>query len=216
MPLLLIDLDNTLVDRAAAYRAWAASYLAANGHEPDLLDAMVVADGDGLRPKPEVAEDLGVLLDLDEDEEADIVKVLRAGVVEHLGLVPGCIEALETARAAGWTPFIVSNGVTAQQEKKIHSLGLDKHVDGWVISEEEGVAKPDPRIFAIASERSGQSLEGAWHIGDSGPADVVGAQAAGIPVVYLSRGRRWDATLTEPTAVADSLPEAVTIVLAAR
>lgn len=213
MPLLFLDLDNTLVDRAAAYRAWAAGYLAEHGHDPGLLDAMEVADGDGLRPKPEVAEDLGVLLDLGEDEEERIVKVLRAGVVEHLDLVPGCIEALETARAAGWTPYIVSNGVTAQQEKKIHTLGLDKHVGGWVISEEAGVAKPDPRIFQIAAERAGQPLTGAWHIGDSGPADVAGAQAAGVPVVYLSRGRHWDATFAVPTAFADSLSEAVTFVL---
>lgn len=214
MPLLFLDLDNTLVDRAAAYRAWASEYLAQHDHNPDLLDAMVVADGDGLRPKPEVAVDLGALLGLTEEQQAGIVKVLRAGVVQHLGLVPGCIEALTTARGNGWTPYIVSNGVTVQQEKKIRTLGLDAHVDGWVISEEADATKPDPRIFHIAAERAGQSMDGAWHVGDSGPADVLGAQAAGIPVVYLSRGRSWDQALPEPTAFADSLTDAIAIVLA--
>lgn len=214
MPLLLLDLDNTLVDRAAAYRAWATSYLAEHGHEPELLDALVVADGDGLRHKPDVAEDLGILLDLDEDEEANIVKVLRAGVVANLGLVPGCTEALARAREAGWTPYIVTNGVTAQQEKKIRNLGLEELVDGWIISEECGVTKPDPRIFELAAERAGQSLEGAWMIGDAAETDVLGAQAAGVRSVYLRRGRRWDARVEEPTAFADTLEEAVGIVLA--
>lgn len=215
MPLLLLDLDNTLVDREAAYRAWAAAYLAGHGHEPDLLDAMVVADGDGLRPKPEVADDLAVLLDLDEDEESRIVKVLRAGVVEHLTLVPDCVAALGRARQAGWTPFIVSNGVTAQQEKKIHNLGLDALVGGWVISEEAGVRKPDPAIFTLAAERAGQPLDGAWMVGDSAEADIVGAQAARLPSIYLRRGRRWDDAIPEPTAFADSLSEAVDRVLGA-
>ena len=152
MPLLFLDLDNTLVDRAAAYRDWARAYVAEHGHDAALLDAMVTADGDGLRPKPEVARDLTALLDLDEDAAASIVQVLRAGVVAHLALVPDCTQAIAAARAAGWTPFIVSNGVTAQQEKKIRTLGLDGLVDGWVISEEAGVTKPDPAIFTSLAE----------------------------------------------------------------
>ncbi len=214
MPLLFLDLDNTLVDRAAAYRSWAASYLTARGADPALLDAMVVADGDGLRYKPDVAADLTALLGLGPDESATIVKVLRAGVVDHLVLVPGCVDALSRARRAGWTPYIVSNGVTAQQEKKIFGLGLDAHVDGWVISEEAGVAKPDAAIFAVAAERAGRPIDGAWMIGDSAEADIAGSHNAGLPCVYLHRGRPWPAHLAEPTASAGSLGEAVDVVLA--
>lgn len=215
MPLLLLDLDNTLVDRAAGFRAWAATYLAGRGSDPALVDAMVTADGDGLRPKPEVAADLTTLLGLTPAEQTDIVRALRAGVVEHLDLVEGCATVLARARAAGWTPWIVSNGVTVQQEKKIHRLGLDELVDGWVISEEAGVAKPDPLIFTIAADRAGASLDGAWMVGDSAAADVVGALAAGLPCVYLHRGRAWDPALPRPTASAGSLPEAVEIVIGA-
>ena len=214
MPLLFLDLDNTLVDRAAAYRSWAASFLAARGADPALLDAMVVADGDGLRHKPDVAADLTELLALTPEESATIVKVLRAGVVEHLVLVPGCLDALARARDAGWTPYIVSNGVTVQQEKKIAGLGLDRHVDGWVISEEAGVAKPDATIFALAADRAGQPIDGAWMVGDSAEADIVGSHGAGLPCVYLHRGRAWPEHLAAPTASAGSLGEAVEIVLA--
>ena len=34
MPLLFCDLDNTLIDRAAAYRAWAEDYAARMGATP--------------------------------------------------------------------------------------------------------------------------------------------------------------------------------------
>lgn len=216
MPLLLLDLDNTLVDRAGAFRAWAASYLAERGDSPDLLEEMVVADGDGLHHKPGVAAAITSLLGLGQDEQDAIIATLRAGVVEHLTLVPDAEAALAAARGAGWTPFIVTNGVVAQQEAKIHTLGLDRLVDGWVVSEGVGFTKPDPRIFTVAAERAGQSLDGAWMVGDSAEADIAGAHAAGIASVYLSRGRSWTASVAEPTAFADSLGEAVRVALASR
>lgn len=214
MPLLFLDLDNTLVDRAAAYRQWATGYLSERGADPDLIDEMVRADGDGLRPKPEVLLDIQQLLGLDDEEAAQIPAVLRRGVLEHLALDPAVPQALQRAREAGWTPFIVTNGVVPQQDLKITNLGIDKLVDGWVVSDVVGVRKPDPRIFTIAAEQAGQPLEDAWMVGDAHDTDIEGAQAAGLRCVYLSRGRRWPDGLPEPTAFADSLPQAVDIVIA--
>ncbi|GAA1391027.1 HAD family hydrolase [Luteococcus peritonei] len=214
MPLLFLDLDNTLVDRAAAYRLWAQGFLAQQGADPALLEEMVRADGDGLRPKPEVQADIAQLLDLDAEQAATITTVLRQGVLDHLALDPTVPVALEKARAAGWTPFIVTNGVVPQQDLKITNLGLDALVDGWVVSDVVGVRKPDPRIFTIAAEQAGQPLEGAWMVGDAHDTDIEGAQAAGLRCIYMSRGRAWPQDLPEPDAFADSLPEAVDIVIA--
>ena len=216
MPLLLLDLDNTLVDRAAAVRAWAADYLAERRDDPSLLEAVVAADGDGLRPKPDVAADLTALLHLSAAESAEIIVTLRAGVIQHLRLVADAEAALALARDHGWTPFIVTNGQERQQERKIASLGLHTQVAGWVISEAVGIAKPDPRIFALAAEATGQSLADAWMVGDSAEADIVGAHAAGLRSAYLLRGRTWPQTLPAPTVLATSLTEAVEAALAWR
>ena len=89
MPLLFLDLDNTLVDRAAAYRLWAEGYLAERGADPALIDEMVLADGDGLRPKPEVQVAVQQLLGLDDETAATIATVLRKGVLDHLALEIG-------------------------------------------------------------------------------------------------------------------------------
>ena len=45
-------------------------------------------------------------------------------------------------------------GVVPQQDLKITNLGIDKLVDGWVVSDVVGVRKPDPRIFTIAAEQA--------------------------------------------------------------
>ncbi|MGO4956609.1 HAD family hydrolase [Luteococcus sp. Sow4_B9] len=213
MPLLLLDLDNTLVDRAVAYRAWAVDFLAQRGADPLLVDEMVRADGDGLRPKPEAALDLQQVLGLDDEETATITQVLRKGVLDHLSVEPDVLAALDRASQAGWTPFIVTNGVVPQQDLKITNLGLDRHVAGWVVSDVVGVRKPDPRIFHIAAEQAGQSLDGAWMVGDAHDTDIEGAQAAGLRSIWMRRGRPWPQSQPEPTVMVDSFPEAVESVL---
>ena len=62
----------------------------------------------------------------------------------------------------------------------------------WVISEEAGVSKPNPRIFALAAQRVRMRLRGAWVVGDSPEADIGGAAAIGLPSVWLHRGRELD------------------------
>jgi hypothetical protein len=54
--LLLIDLDNTLIDRSAAFRAWATDYVPQHGDDPSDLDWLIEADRDGYEPRPRLAE----------------------------------------------------------------------------------------------------------------------------------------------------------------
>jgi FMN phosphatase YigB (HAD superfamily) len=77
------------------------------------------------------------------------------------------------------------------QADKVTGTGLDRLVDGWVVSDELGARKPDPRIFAEAALRCGGSLDGGWMVGDSAPADMVGAWRSGLRSVWLHRGRSW-------------------------
>ncbi|GAB2601611.1 HAD family hydrolase [Pseudactinotalea suaedae] len=216
MPLLLVDLDNTLIDRAASLARWAEAYLTERNGEADpaLVAELIRLDGDGLRPKPAVAADLTALLGLTPQEESEVIAVLRAGVLEHLRPDPAVVPALEAARSAGYVPLVVTNGNVAQQESKVRLMGLEGHVAGMVVSEGVGVRKPDAAIFHLAAEAGGDSLEGAWMIGDSAEADVRGGANAGIPQVWLRRGRSYPATEPAPTAIADSFAEAVQIVLA--
>jgi len=48
-----------------------------------------------------------------------------------------------------------------------------------------GIAKPDPRIFDPAIEALGTARERTLYVGDTVHADVLGAGAAGMPVVQL-------------------------------
>ena len=67
-----------------------------------------------------------------------------------------------------------------------------------------GVAKPDPRIFAIALERLGVAPEHAIHVGDTPAADVDGAIAAGVtPVLVDPYDDHAELAVTRVASLAD-------------
>jgi putative hydrolase of the HAD superfamily len=215
VPLLLVDLDNTLIDRAGAFDRWAQEFASARGGSLADTQWLVAADRDGLEPREKLAAMIGERFGLGHRGEAGLLAELRGGLVRQILPDSAVAMALREARAAGWVPFVVTNGTVRQQERKLRQTGLDREVAGWVISEGAGIRKPDPQIFQLAADRAGQSLNRAWMIGDSAEADIGGARSAGLPGVWLHRGRPWPLATFRPAHTADSFPRAVEIVLAA-
>ncbi|MER7750986.1 HAD-IA family hydrolase [Kitasatospora sp. NPDC097643] len=220
MPLLLFDLDNTLLPRDAAFRAWAQEFLSERDLPPGDIDWFVTLDGGGYVPRSTVLSAVRRRYGLDVSAEF-LLAHYRHGINSHIHCPPGHVDALRAARAAGWTLGIVSNGGTGPQLEKIQRTGLGPLVDGWVISEEADCVKPDPLIFEIAARRCGVAPTGGWTtrtwmIGDHAPADIAGAELAGLRSVWLHHGRPWAEAGYRPTLKAAGLPEAVGQVLAAR
>ena len=92
--------------------------------------------------------------------------------------------ALARLRSRGLTLVVVSNA-NGRLRHMFARLGLADRVDVLLDSSEEGVEKPDPRLFQIALERSGADPETTLHVGDMYYVDVVGARAAGLQAVLL-------------------------------
>jgi putative hydrolase of the HAD superfamily len=214
VPLLLVDLDNTLIDRVGAFARWAREFTSARGGSPADAQWLTAADRDGLEPRERLAAMIGERFGLDRSAGAGLLAELRGGLVRQIVPDDAVTRALRDARAAGWAPFVVTNGTVHQQERKLRHTGLDREVAGWVISEGAGIRKPDPEIFRLAAARAGQPLDGAWMIGDSAEADISGARNAGLPGIWLHRDRPWPLTAFQPRHTADSFPHAVEIALA--
>ncbi len=202
--LLLLDLDNTLIDRTAAFKAWALIRFGENE-----LSWLVEADRDGYRRREELAEMIAARYRLD---ARDVLVDLRAGMVDQLSPDPRVAAALTRVTAAGYLPVVVTNGTVAQQEAKLRRTGLDGLVAGWTISEGAGVRKPDRRIFELAATSVGRSLaDGGWMVGDHAEYDVGGGAAAGLRTVWVSAGRSWPHGLAyRPNLIADDCAAALT------
>ena len=75
----------------------------------------------------------------------------------------------------------VTNGISDVQRARLAHSELDNFFDPLIISDEVGVAKPDPGIFRILLERAGiDDKASVLMIGDSLSSDIQGANAFGI------------------------------------
>ncbi|CAN5827124.1 hypothetical protein BH24ACT3_BH24ACT3_00520 [soil metagenome] len=79
------------------------------------------------------------------------------------------------------TGIVMNNGGDARQ-MVCERLGLDHIVDRIVISAEERVSKPDPRIYLTAAARLGVAPHRCLFVDDS-PACVEGARAVGMTAI---------------------------------
>ncbi|WP_433795840.1 HAD family hydrolase [Actinoplanes sp. CA-252034] len=200
MPLLVVDLDNTLIDRDAAFRAAVVAFLDDHGLPAADVDWVMAVDASGYTPRDRVAAAMAGRFGA-----RDLRTLLDGGAADRAVLAAPVADALRRVRAAGWTCVIVTNGRTVQQEAKIRNTGLDRLVDGWVISEAAGCRKPDPAIFRAAAP----DLTGAWMIGDSPHADIAGAVALGLTSVWVSGGRPWTETAYRPAHTAADIVTAL-------
>ncbi|MBD8077959.1 HAD family hydrolase [Cellulosimicrobium arenosum] len=216
----LFDLDNTLVDRDEAFAAWARSAVAQAGGDAADVAAVVAADGGGHAPKSDVArvivERLGWELDL-----PAVVERFRAGIVANVRAYPGVLDLLDSLRDAGDRVVVITNGISGQQRGKIARCAIEPHVDAIVVSGEEGIDKPDPRLVDVALERVGASdadRAGAWMLGDAAHLDVAVGLAAGTRTGWVSHGRTWHGVPGDadarPDAVAPTTCELVALVRA--
>lgn len=101
-------------------------------------------------------------------------------------IYPDTIPTLEKLRSLNITLGILSN-FDSRLYKVLRALELADFFDSVTISTEVGVAKPDPKIFAIALAKHNCKPENAWHVGDSKQEDYEAANAAGLRGILLDR-----------------------------
>jgi putative hydrolase of the HAD superfamily len=75
-----------------------------------------------------------------------------------------------------------ANGTVREKLRRVGLLGFFETV---LDSHEEGIEKPDPRIFQAALDRTGARADRSLYIGDMYHIDVAGARAAGMEVFLL-------------------------------
>jgi FMN hydrolase / 5-amino-6-(5-phospho-D-ribitylamino)uracil phosphatase len=190
--LVLFDLDDTLCDHEASLRvrlrlAFTAAF---DGRPPAEIDAII-----------EQSIDYSVF---GTDHFADL---LAPHGVDHPELIQAAIDTYVSDRYLGLVLFeevvdvvhavkhragvgMITNGPSVIQREKIARLGIGPLFPFILVSEEEDLWKPDPRIFERALERGSAEPADAVYIGDNPEHDIAGARAAGITSVWINRARR--------------------------
>jgi FMN hydrolase / 5-amino-6-(5-phospho-D-ribitylamino)uracil phosphatase len=174
---ICLDVGETLIDETRIWSTWADEL----GIPRLTLHAALgaaIARGDTHQD---------VLADFAADWRDRIPDMERAyGGFQVDDLYPDALPAMAALRAEGYRLAIVANQPAARTAE-LRAIGVRAEV--IAMSDELGVAKPDPGFFARSLELMGGPPPGSVaYVGDRLDNDVVPASAAGMRSVWVRRG----------------------------
>ncbi|MBR8743079.1 HAD family hydrolase [Nocardiopsis sp. MG754419] len=203
---LCFDLDDTLIDDAAASSAGLRAVMERIGH-PDFGAARALWDiqteisfGSYLRGRIGLEEQrrervraLAVQSGHDNLADQHCDELYRIYLEAHRAawqVYPDTHATLAALGRAGYRMALLTNGVESLQHAKLQALELTGYFHTVVCADTAGAGKPDPRIFHFTAQRLGVETSACWHVGDQIQSDGVGASASRMHPVIIDRTGR--------------------------
>ena len=144
------------------------------------VQTLIERDRDGYSPRESLFTGLGTQFGLPSGVAETLLNDYRAGFPNSCVLFPDAVGTLSCLRASGLRLGLITNGSIHMQRRKLECLALSPLFDTILISDAEGVSKPDREIFHRALERLDTHPAQAAFVGDHPDLDVAGARAAGM------------------------------------
>lgn len=175
---ILFDLDNTLIDRDAAFHDCVFEHVHDVVAQRELIDMDAGGHGDREKLFSTWQKHAGTVM---------TQQLLGRLIAEQIRPDPGLLDALE--KLSQMVDLgIISNGGGETQRRKIEAAGLGKIISPariW-ISGEVGMAKPEPGIFQLAIRALHEQSMNCLYIGDQAD-DFKGAIDAGMQACTVSQ-----------------------------
>jgi 2-phosphoglycolate phosphatase len=209
-PLVLFDLDGTLIDSAPDLAAAANAMRAARGLEP--LPAQVLRPMVGAGARGMIGLALGVRPgDADYDAlRAEFLERYEQGLLVHTAVFKAMAPILDRLDAEVHRWGIVTNKAERFTRPIVAGLGLHERAVVVVCGDTTPHSKPHPEPLLEAARRAGVPAARCIYVGDDAR-DVQAGRAAGMATLaagwgYLGQGepvQAWgaDAVLDEPHAL---------------
>jgi len=188
---LLFDLDNTLIDRQLAARALMLhivkdDFNATKSMEEieAIVDQLMEWDDEGSTPKDIVFSQYLLHYPQPCRTWEDYNTMWWKHLGEYTTPYPQAIEVLKTLKQK-YKLGMITNGVGMTQRIKIAKLGCEPYMDLILVSGEEGIRKPDTRIFQKALDLLHVTAEETAFVGDSLKFDMEGSIAIGMTPIWI-------------------------------
>ncbi|MDQ0270568.1 HAD family hydrolase [Cytobacillus purgationiresistens] len=193
---VIFDLDGTLLDRDTSVQRFAtAQYERLNPifrhiPETDYCNRFIELDGRGYVWKDIVYQQLITEFTIDE-AWGNLLNDYLLHFKESCVPFPHLIETLDSLKRRKISLGMITNGRSRFQMDNIISLGIDSYFNEILISESEGVKKPNLEIFYRALNRLGAAASETLYVGDHPKNDIEAAQKAGLKAVW-KKDQQWD------------------------
>jgi putative hydrolase of the HAD superfamily len=210
---VLFDLDDTLLDRRGSFEQfvrdqWKRFLPSVQAIDQEqYVQTLVELDRNGYAPRKGLFGGLTARFGLSADVADSLLTDYRTGFPRACRLFPDAMQTLSALRAAGLKLGLITNGSFRMQSRKLQCLALSSAFDTVLISDAEGVSKPDVCIFLRALERLDVEPAAAAFVGDNPEVDVTGARAAGMRAIWRRDPSR--SGTVEADAVIDQLEDLV-------
>ncbi len=125
--------------------------------------------------------------------------IVAAGVVayhdtkfQELEPFPDVKPFLRALRAADVRTGIVTHGLTIKQAEKLIRLGLASYLDhgSIFISDQVGISKPNPKLYALALRRLELPAAEVMYVGDNLANDIAPPNSLGMLTAWARRAAR--------------------------
>lgn len=104
---------------------------------------------------------------------------------------PNLISMLEELKRNNILIGIITNGKGQFQMDNVKALGIDKYTNKILISEWEGVKKPDSEIFKAALKKLDVSARESVFVGDHPEKDIIAAKNVGMRTIW-KKDNQWN------------------------
>lgn len=194
---VFFDLDNTLIDRDAAFArtlpAWLKKHVShLQESEYDMhLQQILKTDNSGHTDRHQFCAWLGRTYSIDHITPAEMLNDLAVSIAENVrrdSEVIGLLRAMKKNFLIG----IISNGSAVSQRKKMEQAGLHTVFDTNTvyIEGETGFAKPNAPAFTRPVYDHGIPAEKFIFIGDHPVNDMYGASQNGMRTCWIRNGQQ--------------------------
>ena len=212
---VVFDLDGTLLDRRRSFERFVRDQWDRFAHVIQTVDqeqyvqTLIERDRDGYAPRKDLFSGMIAQLELPSGLAETLLSDYRTGFPGACLLFTDASGTLASLRASGLKLGLITNGSVRMQSRKLECLALSPMFDTILISDAEGISKPDPRIFRRAVHRLNANPAQAVFVGDHPEVDVAGARAAGMQAIW--RRDRSVSRTVEADAVIEELCDLLTL-----
>ncbi|MDE0591973.1 MAG: HAD-IA family hydrolase [Dehalococcoidia bacterium] len=132
-----------------------------------------------------------------------------SNMVKFMKVLPGVVEFVDWMNSKDVVWGVVTNGDQFQHQKA-EATGLDKKAPFVLASKIVGVDKPEPEVFIEAVrllEIEDLQTEDVLFVGDNPYTDIVGAHGVGMKTAWIRMGREYPSDAPTPDYIVDSVEE---------